>query len=194
MEELASENRRATKSAGLPATSRPSPQDEEGRQKRRRETDRPSGQRGASTTAETDLASTIERLPPHLRSMVSLLARTVTPSMEGKMMEKRGKAALHQAASMMVAVSQFSFRKILLTFTCILRSLTPSFLQGAMTVAWAYQDCSGPLDQSEQLAEKVKELRAQVIDLENKLRVKDEELKNNEVELVAQNIKYQASG
>ena len=107
------------------------------------------------------------------------------------MMEKRGRAALDQAASMMVAVSQFSFRKILLTFVCILRSLTPSSSQGAMAVAWAHQDCSRPLDQSEQRAEKVKELRAQVINLENKLRVKDEEFKNNEVKLVVQNVKYE---
>ena len=35
------------------------------------------------------------------------------------------------------------------------------------------------------------ELQAQVIDLENKLWVKDEELKNNEVELVAQSVKYE---
>ena len=94
-------------------------------------------------------------------------------------MEKRGKVALDQATSMMVTVSQFSFKNILLTFTSILRSLTSSFLQGAMAVAWAHQDCSRPLDQFEQWAEKVKELRAQVVDLENKLRVKDEELKNN---------------
>ena len=60
-----------------------------------------------------------------------------------------------------------------------------------MTVAWAHQNCLGPLDQSEQWAEKQKELQAQVIDLENKLRVKDEELKNNEVKLVAQNLKYE---
>ena len=54
-----------------------------------------------------------------------------------------------------------------------------------MAVAWAHQDCSGPLDQSEQWAEKVKELWAQVIDLENKLRVKDEKLKNNKVKMMA---------
>ena len=56
---------------------------------------RPSGQRGASAAAEIDLASTIERLLPHLRLMVSLLARAVTLSVEGKMMEKRGKATLN---------------------------------------------------------------------------------------------------
>ena len=60
-----------------------------------------------------------------------------------------------------------------------------------MVVAWAHQDCSGSLDQSEQRAEKMKELQAEVINLENKLRVKGEELKNNEVELVAQNVKYE---
>ena len=37
----------------------------------------------------------------------------------------------------------------------------------------------------------MKQLQAQVIDLESKLRVKDEELKNNEVELVAQTVKYE---
>ena len=83
----------------------PSPREKEGCQRRRRETDRPSGQRGASTATETDLASTIEQLLPHLRLMISLLVWTVTSSMEGKMMEKRGMAALDQAASMIVAVS-----------------------------------------------------------------------------------------
>ena len=37
----------------------------------------------------------------------------------------------------------------------------------------------------------MKELQAQVIDLENKFRVKYKELKNNEVELVAQTVKYE---
>ena len=60
-----------------------------------------------------------------------------------------------------------------------------------MAVAWAHQDCSRLLDQSEQRAEKMKELEAQVINKKNKLRGKDEELKNNEVELVAQNVKYE---
>ena len=79
-------------------------------------------------------------------------------------------------------------------FSSVLRSLTFPFfvsLQGAMGVAWAHQDCSGPLNQSEKRAEKMKQLQAQVIDLENRLRVKDEELKNNEVELVAQTVKYE---
>ena len=60
-----------------------------------------------------------------------------------------------------------------------------------MAVAWAHQDCSKPLDQSEQRAKKVRELHAQVADLENKLRAKEEELKNNEIELVAQSEKYE---
>ena len=88
---------------------------------------------------------------------------------------------------MRVAVSHSSFREVLLTLSSIMRSLTTSslfFSQGAMAVAWAHQDCLRPLDQSEQWAKKVKELRAQVTDLENRLRVKDEELKNNEIELV----------
>ena len=53
-----------------------------------------------------------------------------------------------------------------------------------MVVAWAHQDYSRPLDQSEQRAKKVRELRTQVIDLENKLEAKEEELKSNEIELV----------
>ena len=60
-----------------------------------------------------------------------------------------------------------------------------------MTVAWAHQDCSKPLDQSEQWAKKVRELRAQVTDLENKLGTKEEELKNNEIELVAWNKRFE---
>ena len=40
--------------------------------------------------------------------MVSLLARTITLYVEGKMMENRMRATLDQAASMMVARSQFS--------------------------------------------------------------------------------------
>ena len=68
------------------------------------------------------------------------------------MMEKRGKAALEQATSMMVAVSHSSFSGVHLTLSSITRLLTSSFLfssQGAMVVAWAHQDCSRPLDQSE---------------------------------------------
>ena len=37
--------------------------------------------------------------------MVKLLAKMVSPSIEGRMMEKRGKDALEQAASVIVAVS-----------------------------------------------------------------------------------------
>ena len=58
-------------------------------------------------------------------------------------------------------------------------------------MVWAHQDCSKPLDQSEQWAEKVRELRAQVIDLENELRTKEEKLKNNEIDLVAQNERFE---
>ena len=39
------------------------------------------------------------------------------------MTEKRGKAALEQAASMMVAVSHFSFREILLVFSSVMSLL-----------------------------------------------------------------------
>ena len=58
-------------------------------------------------------------------------------------------------------------------------------------MAWAYQDCSRPLDQSEQQAEKVRELHAQVTDLESKLKAKEEEHKSNEIELVAQSEMYE---
>ena len=60
-----------------------------------------------------------------------------------------------------------------------------------MAVAWAYQDCSGPLKQSKQRSEEVKELQARVIDLENKLREKNNKLEANEVKLVAHNVKYE---
>ena len=116
VEEPISENRRAMDSVSFLEGSRPSSREETSRHKRRREADRPNGQRGASAPAEADLAFTIERLLPHLRSMVSLLARTVTPSIEGKIMEKRGRAALDQAASMIVAIRHSSFIKVLLIF------------------------------------------------------------------------------
>ena len=64
-------------------------------------------------------------------------------------------------------------------------------MQGAIAVAWAHQDCFKPLDQSEQGAEKVRQLRAQVTELEGKLGAKDEELKNNEIELVDRNEKFE---
>ena len=102
--------------ASLPAASRSTFREDSGRHKRRREADHPSRQRGATATAEVGLASTIQGLLPHLQLMVSLLARTVTPSVEEKMMEKRGRAALNQATSMMVAVSHPSFTKIPLLF------------------------------------------------------------------------------
>ena len=60
-----------------------------------------------------------------------------------------------------------------------------------MAVAWAHQDCSKPLDQAEQQAEKLRELRARVTNLQNKLRAKEEELKSNEIELVARTEKYE---
>ena len=116
VEEPSSMSRQVKESVSLPTTSCLTSREEAGRHRRRREADRLSGQRGASALAEANLASTIERLPPHLRSMVSLLSRTVTPSIEGKMMEKRGRAALNQATSMMVAVRHSSLRKTLLIF------------------------------------------------------------------------------
>ena len=60
-----------------------------------------------------------------------------------------------------------------------------------MAVAWAHQDYTKPLDQAEQRAKKMRELCAWVTDLENKLGAKEEELKSNEIELVARTEKYE---
>ena len=69
------------------------------------------------TAADADLASTIGQLPSDLQLMVTLLARMFSPVVEGKMMEKRGKDALDQAASIMVAVS-YSFSVYFLFLKC----------------------------------------------------------------------------
>ena len=122
-EEPSSENRRVAGSPGLTVASRLVPRGEENHQRRRKETNQPSGQRGASPAAKADLASNIEQLLSHLRSMVSLLARTVSPFVEGRMTEKRRKATLEQATTMMVAVSHFPFREILLVFSRVMSSL-----------------------------------------------------------------------
>ena len=74
MEEAPSANRRVMEPASLPAASRYASREDSGRHRRRREADHLSGQRGVTATTEADLASTIQRLPPHLQSMVSLLA------------------------------------------------------------------------------------------------------------------------
>ena len=55
--------------------------------------------------------------------MVSLLAQTDSPPVEGRMTENKGKVALEQAISMMVAVSHSSFRGILLVFSSVMSSL-----------------------------------------------------------------------
>ena len=109
------------------------------------------------------------------------------------MIKKRGKAALEQAANVMVAVSHSLIRKILLTFPGIMSLLIffSLFNAGHYVVAWAHQDYLKPLNQVEQRAEKMRELHAQVIDLENKLETKEEELKSNEIELVAWTKKYE---
>ena len=76
------------------AASRSAARVEENRQRRRREVDHPSEQRGSSIAADADLTSIIRQLPSHLQSVVTLLAQTVSPSVEGKMMEKREKETL----------------------------------------------------------------------------------------------------
>ena len=60
---------------------------------------------GGDATVDVDVASTIGQLPSHLQPMVMLLAKMVSPSDEGKLKEKKGKDALKQVASIMVAVS-----------------------------------------------------------------------------------------
>ena len=52
-------------------------------------------------------------------------------------------------------------------------------------MAWAYQDCERPLDLSYQQAAKVKLLKEQLVESEKKLTAKEEELKGNEINLVA---------
>ena len=56
-----------------------------------------------------------------------------------------------------------------------------------MVMAWAHQDCSKPLDLSEQQAKKVKQLKGQLTESDRKLWAKEEKLKNNEIKLVAKN-------
>ena len=58
-------------------------------------------------------------------------------------------------------------------------------MQGAMVVAWAHQDCLRLLDLSEQQAKKIRQLRGQLSELEKKLLAREEELKNNAIDLVA---------
>ena len=121
--EPASESRRAAESSGLMAASRSVIRKEENHQMRRKEVDHRTRKREAFTAIDADLTSVIGQLPSHLWSMVSLLAQTVSPSVEGKMMKKRGKATLEQATSMLVAISYSSFKKTLLTFSSVVSSL-----------------------------------------------------------------------
>ena len=106
-EEVAPENRRATEPSGLIAASRAMTREEEGRQRRRRETIDSSEQRasGGDVAVDADVAIAIRQLPSHLQLMVTFLAEIVSPSEEGKLKEKRGKDAIEQATSMMMVVS-----------------------------------------------------------------------------------------
>ena len=61
--------------------------------------------------------------------MVTLLARTVSLSVEGKMMEKKGNDALEQAANMMVAISYFSSMQAFFLFKCCELTFYFSFVQ-----------------------------------------------------------------
>ena len=82
--------------------------EEESHQHRRRESVNSSKQRESPTTTDADLASAIEQLPSHIQPMVTLLAKMVSPSIKGRMMEKRGKDALEQAANMMALCRSFA--------------------------------------------------------------------------------------
>ena len=62
-----------------------------------------------------------------------------------------------------------------------------------MAVAWAHQDHSRPLNQTEQRAKKIKQLRGQLTESEKKLATKEEELKTNEIELVAMNERLEST-
>ena len=104
----ASENRHAVEPSGLMAATRSTAWEEESLQRRRREAVDSSKRQASPIAVDADLASTIELLPSHLQPMVTLLARKVSPSVEGKMMEKIRKDAFNQAANMMVAVSYSS--------------------------------------------------------------------------------------
>ena len=66
MEEPSSADRRAVEPASLPAASQSASREDSGSRMRRNEANHPSGQRGASATAEANLASTIQHLPPYL--------------------------------------------------------------------------------------------------------------------------------
>ena len=93
MEELASENRCAAEPSSLMAASQSVAREEDSRQRRRRDAVDSSEQRESPTAANADLASVIRQLPSNLQSMVTLLAKMVSPSIEGRMMEKRGNDA-----------------------------------------------------------------------------------------------------
>ena len=54
-----------------------------------------------------------------------------------------------------------------------------------MAAAWAYQDYERPFDQSNKRATKINLLKECVVEAEKKLAAKEEELKANEVDLVA---------
>ena len=58
-------------------------------------------------------------------------------------------------------------------------------MQSAMVVAWAHQDYLRPIDLSKQRAAKIKQLKEQLTKSKKKLSVREEELKNNAIDLVA---------
>ena len=93
-EELASKNRHVVEPSGLMVASRSAAREEESRQRRQREAIDSSEQWESSTASDADLASTIGQLPSHLQPMATLLAKMVSPSIEGRIMEKRGNDAL----------------------------------------------------------------------------------------------------
>ena len=109
-EKPASENRHAAEPSDLMAASQAVTREEEGRQRRRREAVDSSEQQVSKgdATADANVTSAIGQLLSHLQSMVTLLAKMVSPSKEGKLREKRGKDALEQATSLMMAISIIS--------------------------------------------------------------------------------------
>ena len=57
------------------------------------------------------MMATIRQLPPHLQLVLTLMLNMVPPSEEDRLREKKGKDALAQSTSMILAVSFILLRK-----------------------------------------------------------------------------------
>ena len=61
------------------------------------------------------MMATIRQLPPHLQLVLTLMLNMVPPSEEDRLREKKGKDALAQSTSMILAVSFILLRKFFLS-------------------------------------------------------------------------------